>query len=165
MTVATFLRAYALLWAATLAVALAVAVIPGVVPAARDAFAFRLDVERAGTWREALSYFLANLRVVAALVLAAWARQRSRAFRPLLDALIVAAVASNAAVVGAALGAYGIAAASWLVHLPLEWAAVALPLAAAHAPESGGPSSADALACCLACIALLAAAAVVEAFG
>ena len=49
---------------------------------------------------------------------------------PLLDALVALGLAVNAGLVGLALGAYGSALLPWLPHVPLEWAALAIGLAA-----------------------------------
>lgn len=48
---------------------------------------------------------------------------------PLLDLLVAAVVLGNAALVGVAFGAYGARAVPWLVHLPVEWAALGTALA------------------------------------
>lgn len=126
MTLPLFLRASALLWGTTIAAALVVATLPGAAPALRDAFGFRLDAAEPGSMSDAASYFTTNLRVVAALMLAGWARSRCSGLAPLLDVLAGAVIVINAAIVGAALGAYGTPAVRWLPHLPLEWAAFAL---------------------------------------
>lgn len=80
-----------------------------------------------GSMRELADILIANGRVVGAiLLLAAAARRRAL---PLLTARVLAAglVALNATIVGAALGAYGLTTMTpWLVHLPLEWAALGI---------------------------------------
>ena len=119
----------ALLWAVTLCAALAAASLPGVAAALRDAFAFRLDAGRPATWAEAGDYFTANLRVISALLLAAAARARGGP-ATLLDVVVTLTALGNAGMVGAAIGAYGLPALPWLVHLPLEWAALGVVLSA-----------------------------------
>jgi len=137
MTLRLFLRASALLWGITLVAALAVVVIPGAGPAAREAFGFRLDATERGSLSDAASYFTTNVRVLAAILLAGWARSRTVHLAPLLDALVGTVILVNAAVVGTALGAYGMPTVRWLLHLPLEWAAFALGLAAYSARWKG----------------------------
>ena len=128
MTVREVARASALLWGATLVAALVVAAIPGAPSSVRRAFAFGFEAAEAGTWADVGTYLSANLRVTAAILLASWARPRSGPAGLLLDIVVGAIAASNAAVVGVALGAYGARAIPWLVHLPLEWCALALAL-------------------------------------
>jgi hypothetical protein len=114
---------------ATLAVAALTAAVPGAPSRLREAFAFSLEGGRGGSLVEAANYFATNARVVAALLLAAWARTRI-ATGALLDAPVAAMLAANVGLVGAALGAYGFRAVPWLVHLPLEWAALGATSAA-----------------------------------
>ncbi|HEX8086574.1 MAG TPA: hypothetical protein VF529_19965 [Solirubrobacteraceae bacterium] len=119
-----------LIWAITLSAAGAVAAVPGAAAATRDAFRFQLHTSSPAGWNEAATYFVTNSRIVVALLLGAWAHSRSGRMQPVLRAIAVTTVAINAVVVGAALGAYGGAAVRRLVHLPLEWMALAVSLAA-----------------------------------
>jgi hypothetical protein len=164
MTVALFLRANAVLWGATLAVAVAVAALPGAAAAAREAFGFRFDATREGSWSDAATYFGTNLRVVSAVLLAAWARSRCRPLGPAFDALIATVIASNAALVGAAVGAYGPQTIPSLPHLPAEWAAVAVAIGLCLVARRAALSASDIVRSGLASSGLLAAAAVIEAF-
>ena len=149
----------------TLAVAAIVAALPGAAPLLRDAFGFQPDVFVATSWSRSLDYFLTNVRCVMALLLAAWARPRSGSFAPALDLVAGATVTLNAAGVGLALGAYGLEAGERLVHLPIEWAALALATGAyvshRRAPAPGLELAVIATRSCM----LLAGAAVLEEFG
>ena len=127
-TVAQLAAASAVLWAVTLLAALTIAGVPGGASTTRDAFAFRLTTGSPGTGADALAYFITNLRVVTAIFVAAWGRSRSGRVGLVIDVLVGLVVAVNAALVGAALGAYGLRAARWFPHLPLEWAALAVAL-------------------------------------
>lgn len=129
MTPRDVARTTGFLYAVTLCAALATAWFPGFAAALRDAFAFRLNAGSQGTWAEAGTYFAANLRVVAALFLAAVARAHG-APGLLLDAVVTLTTLGNAGMVGVAIGAYGFPALPWLVHLPLEWAALGVVLSA-----------------------------------
>lgn len=163
MTARDAVRAIVLLWAATVAVVLVTAVLPGRASATRGAFGFQLDAAPPGTWTDASSYFTANLRVIAALLLAAWARPRSGPLRRPLDVLVATMAVVNTSFVGAAVGAYGFDLIPRLAHLPLEWAAVGVGLAA-YGWRGGTVSCATLLRVGLVATVLLAVAAVTEAF-
>jgi hypothetical protein len=80
-----------------------------------------------GTWSEAARIAADNLRLAAAPYLAAWALRHSPRLRPLTDSVLAFILVANAALVGAAFGAYGPELASALVpHLPLELGAFSL---------------------------------------
>jgi len=111
--------------AITLGPAAIVAVAPGAPTAIRDALQLRLE-PKPGDWGAALDYLTANARVIAAIFLAAWARSRSGPLGPVLDALVALVIVGNTALVGAAIGAYGPPLLPWLVHLPVEWAAMTI---------------------------------------
>lgn len=115
------------MWAATLIPAAAVAALPTVAASIRARFLFRFDAT-SGTLLEVASIAGANARVLGAVLVAAVA-VRAGVARRLLDVVAAAVVLGNAAFVGMALGAYGDRALPWLVHLPLEWAALATALA------------------------------------
>lgn len=120
-----FTVALAAMWAATAVPAAAVAAVPGAAAAARDALRFQL-VPAAGSAAELLDIAATNGRVVLAIALGAWSASRLPALRPVVDLVAATVVLANAALVGIAAGAYGTRAMPWLVHLPLEWAAIAL---------------------------------------
>jgi len=110
-----------------------------------------------GSIAEAAEILSINLRTVAGLFLLTALASRWRAAGWLAWTI----AASNAGVVGVALGAYGVASARWLVHLPCEWLAVALPLARRGEPAAAGLGLLGAAGLAL---GLLAAGAVVESF-
>lgn len=163
MTLRGVLRTYALVWGITLATAAIVAVVPGAAAATRDALQLRLE-PTAGDWRAALGYFTTNARVIAVIILAASARSQSGPLGWLLDALVAVVMVGNTSLVGAALGTYGSRAVPWLVHLPAEWAALAI---AAHGFRHRRASLCSARAGfqqLAAAVLALAAAAVLESF-
>lgn len=121
------LAAHGGLWLATLAPATAVALTPGAAATARSALNFPLQ-PAPPSLNEAAQIALTNARVAGAIIVCAYAVARCPAARRLLDPLLVAVVVTNAALVGIALGAYGRAALPWLIHLPLEWTALAMAL-------------------------------------
>lgn len=164
MTRRDFLYATTLIWAATIAAALAVALVPRAATAAREAFGFTLHAPLAGSWSDVATYFVANLRVVAAVFLASWARPRCGRLRPALDALVALTAAVNAGVLGAAIGAYGSRLVPSLLHVPLEWAALAAALGTYRASRRIALSLSCMLAGGVAAGVLLVAAAVVEVF-
>jgi hypothetical protein len=121
-------RALGGLLSATVLAAAVAAGIPGLAAELRAWFAFE-----PGTWSvgagEALAIWLTNLRVLGVLLFAALAAREPH-FVPGLDAVVALVLGANAALVGLALGAYGLALLPWLIHLPLEWAGLAVGLAA-----------------------------------
>jgi hypothetical protein len=159
-----FLLASAIVWSTTALTAIVVAVVPGGAAALRTAFAFRFEFA-AGTWPEATDYFLTNLRTIAALLLAAWMRSRRGPLGWFLDASVLAVVVANAAVVGAAVGAYGARALVALVHLPLEWCALSVALAAALASRRSRLPRAAITRVAVVAAVLLVSAALMESFG
>ena len=158
-----FTRAYALIWAVTLTAAALTVFIPGAASVARDAFGFRLEKPDPGSLREAARYFGANVRVVTAVLLMAWARGRLGSLRYVIDGAVAIIIVSNGALVGAALGAYGLRTVPWLVHLPAEWAALACVLAT-YAGTSPATSTAMFATAAAGANLLLAAAAVLEGY-
>ena len=164
MRLRSVIAASTAVWSMTLAVTALVAAAPGAAELVRGAFAFRLDAGRPGTWGEAAGYFATNLRVVAAIHLAAWTRARSGPLGPLIDVVVGSTVTINAAVVGAALGAYGVRALPWLVHLPLEWAALGVAVSAYAAGRREFLATSTLLRTLVSACVLLGAAATVEAF-
>jgi hypothetical protein len=151
----TFAKANALLWAPTLAAAATVAAVPGLAQATREAFSFKLE-PHPGSFSEASEIFATNLRVAATLLLAAVVVAAAPLARPLMDALLVAIILPNTLLVGAALGAYQ--SPRWLVHLPLEWAALALALGPYGRPPSRPDATPLPLAAVRTVLALSAAA-------
>jgi hypothetical protein len=125
------------------------------------------------TLSQAAAILAANLRVVALPLLGAVALNASRAkpgraidVRALLDAFLGFGAVANALLLALSLGGYGLGRlVPWLLHLPVEFAALALalatylaarrqPLSAAHLAAGAGLSG-----------ALLALAAVLETYG
>ena len=125
------------LWAVTLAPAAIVHASPDLAHDIRTALAFRLE-PTPGTLDDALGILGTNARVTAALLLAAVAVAGLAPLRPVLDVFVITIVVANAALVGIATGAYGPAALPWLVHLPLEWAALGTA-AAEYTRARAGP--------------------------
>ena len=119
----THLRAHVALWTITAVPAVTVAVAPPLADVTRAALRFSLQPSR-GSSHEALSIATANARVLAAVLIAALAVQAAPRLKPTLDAVVGLVIGANAVLVGIAAGAYGARALPWLVHLPLEWAAV-----------------------------------------
>jgi hypothetical protein len=165
MSLRMWRRATAALWAATLFPALAIATLPGAAETAREFYCFRLTHAQGATWSDAPAYFATNLRVVAAILIGAWARPRSGPLRPSLDVAILLTVAANAVLAGGALGAYGLAAARQLAHLPLEWGALGLALGTYCQAGQSTAAPASIARAALGAVAALAAAAALEAHG
>ena len=117
--------AAASLWLLTVAPAIVVATVPGASDAVRSRLAFALTPHE-GSIPELLGIAGTNARVVLAIALAAWARPRAVGLGLPTDLLVSGIVGLNAVAVGVAVGAYGSRALPWLVHLPLEWAALAV---------------------------------------
>ena len=154
--------ATAAMWFLTLATAALVAAVPGASAACRAALALRVSGCGARNWTEAAGYFATNVRVLAARLALAWLRPRCGRARHLVDVVAFGVPAANAAIVGAAIGAYGATLAARLPHLPLEWLALSIALVSYRADS--GRTVAPRLRATAAAVALLAAAAVVEAF-
>ncbi len=148
------------MWGSTALAALAVAVVPGAAAETRNLLGFQLDAITPGTWGSAASYFATNVRVAGAILLASWARPKVGRGAPILDVLVFSIVCGNGAAVGVAIGAYGAPIMPCLVHLPLEWSALLLVVAAylCRGPEPLARTSLVATAAAL----LLALAAAVE---
>lgn len=146
---------------ATALAALLVAATPGLDDSAAHALAFRFD-PRPGTAREAAEIFTANARVASAILLLGVGANRRLFPAPAARLLAAGLLALNAVVVGAAIGAYGIAStAAWLVHLPLEWAALGVSAATlTPRPQAPTPARAAAIAA-----PILVAAAAMETYG
>jgi hypothetical protein len=104
--------------------AVVVALVPGWAPAMRSAFglAFRPPPPDLSTM---LGYATANARPIVLLLLGAFVASRSAAGRCVFDLVVGAVLSVNVVLVGVALGAYGIGLVPWLLHLPLELAALA----------------------------------------
>lgn len=150
-TVRQALRWTAGLLAITAGVATIVAVVPGAAFSVRTSLHFALT-GHAGSLHEAAAILTTNLRVAAVPFVAMLGRG------PVRTALQFAAatmVLTNAAVIGLAAGAYGIAGLPFLVHVPLELCALGAALAATR--DTAAISGVTA-------VALLCAAAGVETF-
>lgn len=133
----------AALLAITAGVATIVAVVPGAAPGVRASLHFALT-GHAGSLHEAVAILTANLRVAAVPFVAMLGRGRVR------RALQVAAASMmliNAAVIGLAAGAYGIAGLRFLVHVPLELCALGVALAATRETAAMSGVTAVALLC------------------
>jgi hypothetical protein len=156
------IRALAWLVGLTLLAAVVAAVAPGLGEALRTWFAFKAGTRAAGTVH-ALGIWLANLRVLGLLVLAALA-VRERQLRPALDAVVVLIIGANVALVGLALGAYGLPLLPSLAHVPLEWAGLAVGLAAYARARNHTPCLPDVAKAGVAGAGLLGLAASVEAW-
>jgi hypothetical protein len=118
-------RVFAALWALTALAAVVAVAVPGLASGLRGWFAFepgRSGGQLAAVW-------VANVRVVGFVLLAAVAVGARWPVR-MLDALVAVVLGGNVVLVGLAIGAHGPALAPWLAHLPLEWAGLAVALAA-----------------------------------
>lgn len=151
------------LWVMTLVPAALVVAVPGAPAAVRDVLAFRLEEGQRSGVHEAVTYLTTNARVVAVILVCAWARSRTCA-GPLLDVVVAAIIGANVGLVGIALGAYGFSAVPWLVHLPVEWAALGVASAAYAAGRAHSLSTAEIAGPAGAAALLLAAAAMMEAW-
>ena len=113
------------LWATTLAIGAVVAAVPGLSASTRDALGLALE-PHPGSLGQAASILFTNARAVAFILVAGLVVAHVRWLARPLDAWVALTLALNATLVGAALGAYGRTALPWLVHLPLEWTALAI---------------------------------------
>lgn len=160
------LAVYAALWATTALAAVVVALAPGVAAHARATLrGLGLDLHpHAATLHALLLTRLARNMAIAAAP-SEWAAigaARSRWWRRVADAVLTGTLATDAALVGVALGAYGARLLAWLPHLPLEWAALAVGVLPWLAARRGQRRRVDLLAPLAACFVLLLAAACVE---
>jgi hypothetical protein len=125
--------AYGGLWALTLAVAAALWAVPGGARIARGLLPLALSAARnpvpsvAGVVAIAASN---ALHCGWPLALGALGVTRRRVARALGDVAVGANVLACAVMVGGALGGYGLRVVAFLPHLPLEWAGVAVGIAA-----------------------------------
>ncbi len=149
--------------AATFVPAAAVAAVPRLAASTRRAFGFELQ-PTPGSLHEAAEIAATNARVVAAVLLAAWGVSRAPIVKPFLDALVVLVGGVNAALIGCAIGSYGIGALPWLVHAPLEVAALAVAAAAYRCSRAQPPGAPPYRSVAVGCAGLVAAAAVVESY-
>lgn len=154
-------HATAVLWITTFAVAVLTATVPGAPAALRDAFGFRLADHRGVSLADAATYFTTNLRVTTSILVAAWVRPRCPA-AALLDLTVAVMLAANVALVGAVLGAYGVAALPWLIHVPVEWAAVGVAVGGYAAARRRGIGLVGLAYSFFLAVVLLAAAASIE---
>jgi hypothetical protein len=116
----------AALWGSTLGVAVVVRA-AGFTHSAAAELAFRFPATTRSL-SQVLSIAGANLRVVC--VLLALGELRSLVPATVLPARggALLLTLANSSLVGVAIGAYGVKALEWLVHLPLEWMALSLAL-------------------------------------
>ena len=157
-------RAYLAIWALTVATAVLVLLAPGAAGHARRMLGFTLTPRRVDL-ADAMRVWLTNARFIALLTAAALLASRHRALRLVCDGVVGWAICSNVALVGVALGAYSARAPRWLIHLPLEWAAIAAALALYLRARRRAPSASELAVMLLAAGAVLTAAAVLETFG
>jgi hypothetical protein len=106
-----------------------------------------------------------NARLIAAIALAGLLVQRVRAWRRPLDVTVTTLVALNTVAVGAAVGSGGRGVARELVHLPLEWAALAAAVVLYGLGRRGALTWSTAARCAAASAGLLLFAACAEAWG
>ena len=142
--------------------ALLVAALPGAPTAVRATLAFRLQPQVV-TLADAVSLAATNAKAAGLVLLGALAA-RDRVTRTVFDVLLTVLLAGNMAIIGAALGAYGPQLLPWLVHLPLELAALAVPAAAYVCARSARLRPCRLLATTALTVALLAVAALVETY-
>jgi hypothetical protein len=120
---------FALLFAVTFGTAILVAAVPPLNDYARETLqALGLDLRphRASVHALLVTRVLTNALI--ALTPTEWAligAGRSRQWRPAADATLTAMFATDAVLVGSALGAYGLQLVPFIPHLPFEWAALA----------------------------------------
>jgi hypothetical protein len=122
------LVAFVALWAVTALAAALVAAVPRLPARVSELLALDLRLRR-GSLSAGLEIWTTNLRALVLIGCAALVARRP-ALRSITDGLLAAAVGANAALVGAALGAYGPSLSPWLAHVPLEWAGLAIALGA-----------------------------------
>lgn len=146
----------ALLHVAALLVALTVALAPGGSAAIRQLLALDL-YPPSGTWVAAARIFVHNLLVLSPLLAGPWVVARLGHGRCLL--LSYAAWHAGWAVltVGAAVGAYGPSLLPRLLHVPLEWVALAVSLAGLRSGQGARPAAATCM-----CATLLMIGAIIE---
>lgn len=129
MTLRGFSRAYFVLWATTLAIALAVVILPGLSEYVRRALDLTFQ-SASDTIPDALTIWINNsatcLIPIFLLLLTDPSRGGLRLIIPV--GILIASVVPSVVIVGTAIGAYTDRIVPYLIHLPLEWAALALPL-------------------------------------
>lgn len=120
---------FALLFAVTFASAALVAAIPPLKVHARETLlAIGLDVRPHHASLQALLVTRVFTNAVIALTPTEWALLgvgRSARWRPAVDGILAATLASDAILVGSAIGSFGLPLVPYLPHLPLEWGALA----------------------------------------
>lgn len=125
----TALVVFALLFAVTFASAALVAAIPPFKVHARETLlAIGLDVRPHHASLHALLVTRVFTNAVIALTPTEWALLgvgRSARWRPAVDGILAATLASDAILVGSAIGSFGLPLVPYLPHLPLEWGALA----------------------------------------
>ena len=151
------------LWILTLVPAIAVAVVPDAAHTLRSHLAFALT-PYGGSLGEVVEIATSNARVVLAIALAAWVRSQVPALSPVTDVLVGVIVLANTLLVGIAVGAYGLATVPWLVHLPVEWCALAVVLALQRADRRRTPNALAWSVTTAMALALVAVGALVEAY-
>ena len=156
------LSLFGLLVVATVLAAIASALIADLGPAGRP------HATLSGTPAEAVSIFVHNCRsLVAPLLLAAGRWHTARATRHVGDLLVAVLVLANPVVVGFALGRYPTELPSYLPHLPLEYAALAIAASAwltRRLPNVSAQRTPSVLRCATLTLIVTAIAAVIETY-
>ncbi len=155
-------QSYALLWLGTL---LAVAIALPLAGQLRELFHLRLRLAPAGTPGVAVQLASNNVRVAAVpLLFAALRATGLRSLRALCDAGVGASLATNVAIAGLALGAYGPALLRYLPHWPLEWGGLALALTGWRRARCGEGGGCELILLAIGAATLLCAAALLETY-
>lgn len=128
---------YLVMWSVTAIAAAAVYLLPSAFALVRANVPLALHPQHAHL-RTAAAIAVHN-SVVAGYpaALSALGLRRRTSTRLFFGSIIGLGIAANAALVGAALGAYGASLLAYLVHLPLEWAAVSAGAACWAQPSAG----------------------------
>ncbi|MDO8184647.1 hypothetical protein Q5424_04780 [Conexibacter sp. JD483] len=163
--ISTFGAVFALLSAATVGSAFAFAIVPPLGAAAELWIGDRLQLypHAVPTVEAAVATLVYNVRVaIWPLVLVALGCHRDRDLRVLGNALVSGFLLVNAALVGAAGAVGGVDLLPYLIHLPVEWAALALVSTAWFHASATGPTRNQAVELVVGFLLLLAGAAVLE---
>ena len=140
MSTRACLRVWFGLWVLSVTSAVGTALVPALRDGVQSWLALRLE-PHAADGGYLVGIVVHNLRAAGwpLLVAARAARWPSRG-RFIAATLVTTAATVNVVPVGAALGAYGAAVIPYLTHLPLEWAALSIPLGACLAARHQQPS-------------------------
>ncbi len=143
--------------------ALVAVLVAGVVDPEQSArvlgFAFQ---PRSGSVVEAATILATNLHVAGALIVLGEVRTIAARLASTARIAVVAILAGNVVVVGAAVGSYGLSVLPWLPHVPIEW--LALACSAMSAVATRGSPALDRACAGVAAVVLLTAAAAIESY-